>query len=68
MCASTVQDASDEFNAIHSTKAKNMLEDFYIGELDVDATHPEGLPQTTACMHITAHGKYQLEFPLAVRE
>jgi len=30
-------DASDEFNAIHSTKAKNMLDDYYIGELDADA-------------------------------
>lgn len=29
-------DASDEFNAIHSMKAKAMLEDFYIGELDPD--------------------------------
>jgi len=30
------QDASDEFDAIHSTKAKAMLEDYYIGELAAD--------------------------------
>lgn len=26
-------DATDEFNSIHSTKAKAMLEDYYIGDL-----------------------------------
>ena len=30
------QDASDEFDAIHSTKAKAMLEDYYVGELAAD--------------------------------
>ncbi len=58
MCSSTMQDASDEFNAIHSTKAKNMLEDFYIGELDVDAAQPKGdhgylFACTSLCMTYT---------------
>lgn len=29
----TGMDATDEFNAIHSTKAKKMLVDYYIGDL-----------------------------------
>lgn len=28
------QDSSEEFNALHSDKARAMLEDYYIGELD----------------------------------
>lgn len=34
------QDSSDEFNALHSDKARSMLEDYYIGELDNDAMKP----------------------------
>ena len=36
------QDASDEFDAIHSTKAKAMLEDYYIGELAADTAGGSG--------------------------
>jgi hypothetical protein len=38
-------DATDEFNAIHSTKAKKMLADYYIGDLveeQVRASFPVG--------------------------
>ena len=30
-------DSSDDFNAIHSAKAKKMVEDYYIGEFDDSA-------------------------------
>lgn len=34
------QDATDEFDAIHSSKAKAMLESYYIGELAPGAPQP----------------------------
>lgn len=37
-----VQDASDEFNAIHSSKAKVMLDDYLLGELTTDGVPPAG--------------------------
>lgn len=37
------QDSSEEFNALHSDKARAMLEDYYIGELDI------GEDKTEAC-------------------
>ena len=42
--ARALQDASDEFNAIHSAKAKKMLDDFLLGELSADAAPPAGPP------------------------
>ena len=33
-------DASDDFNAIHSAKAKKMVEEYYIGDLDDSAGMP----------------------------
>ena len=33
-------DASDDFNAIHSAKAKKMVEEYYIGDLDDSAGIP----------------------------
>ena len=36
------QDASDEFNAIHSSKAKAQLDDFLLGELTTDGIPPAG--------------------------
>ena len=30
-------DSTDDFNAIHSAKAKTMVEDYYIGDLDDSA-------------------------------
>lgn len=39
------QDASDEFDAIHSSKAKAQLEDYYIGELAEEGAG-EGLRMT----------------------
>ncbi len=38
----TSQDASDEFNAIHSSKAKAMLDDYLLGELTTDGEPPTG--------------------------
>ena len=38
----TLQDASDEFNAIHSSKAKAQLDDFLLGELTTDGIPPAG--------------------------
>ncbi len=37
-----LQDASDEFNAIHSSKAKAQLDDFLLGELTTDGIPPAG--------------------------
>ena len=52
------QDASDEFNAIHSAKAKKMLDDFVIGELSADATPPAGSPLVTSRpVHLQAYQK-----------
>lgn len=36
-------DSTDDFNAIHSAKAKKMVEDYYIGDFDDSA--PGGLRQ-----------------------
>lgn len=40
--AAHLQDASDEFNAIHSSKAKAQLDDFLLGELTTDGIPPAG--------------------------
>lgn len=42
MLAAHPQDASDEFNAIHSSKAKAQLDDFLLGELTTDGIPPAG--------------------------
>lgn len=34
------QDSSEEFNALHSDKARSMLEDYYIGDLDNSVAKP----------------------------
>ena len=34
------QDSSEEFNALHSDKARAMLEDYYIGDLDTSVAKP----------------------------
>jgi len=34
------QDSSEEFNALHSDKARSMLEDYYIGDLDTSVAKP----------------------------
>lgn len=34
------QDSSEEFNALHSDKARAMLEDYYIGDLDSSVAKP----------------------------
>jgi len=34
-------DCTEEFDAIHSRKAKGMLKDYLIGEADLDATEPD---------------------------
>lgn len=34
------QDGSEEFNALHSDKARAMLEDYYIGDLDSSVAKP----------------------------
>lgn len=35
------QDSTEEFNALHGEKARAMLEDYYIGELDTTSIKPE---------------------------
>ena len=40
-------DSSDDFNAIHSAKAKKMVDEYYIGEFDENAPSKLGL----LCMH-----------------
>ena len=40
------QDSSDEFNALHSDKARAMLLDYYIGELDSSVEKPPVSPKT----------------------
>lgn len=35
------QDSSEEFNVLHSDKARRMLEDYYIGELDTEVKQKE---------------------------
>lgn len=55
-----MQDASDEFNAIHSTKAKNMLDDYYIGELDADADLLAGGPSRLLSMPLLALNRKQM--------
>ena len=39
-----MQDASDEFNAIHSAKAKGMLKDYLIGRVGESAAKEAKLP------------------------
>lgn len=49
-------DSSDDFNAIHSAKAKKMLEQYYIGELDDSAPgmhFPSHIPPNKARLHTT---------------
>ena len=35
------EDATDEFNALHSAKARGMLDDYYIGDLESDSQHTD---------------------------
>nr|AAT72293.1 nitrate reductase [Dunaliella viridis] len=54
----TGADATEDFNAIHSKKARNMLADYYIGELV--ASKPGAPPQPQANGHATANGHTSL--------
>lgn len=48
-------DSSDDFNAIHSAKAKKMVEDYYIGEFDDTAPSKQCF-----CIHLKEHGYHVL--------
>lgn len=41
-------DSTDDFNAIHSAKAKKMVEDYYIGEFDENAPSKQARPLVCA--------------------
>ena len=43
-CESPAQDATDEFNAIHSAKAKAMLKDYLIGRVGESKAKAVQLP------------------------
>lgn len=51
------QDSSDEFNALHSDKARAMLLDYYIGELDNSVEKPpvSATRNTTICSTAVEH-------------
>lgn len=44
------QDSSEEFNVLHSDKARRMLEDYYIGELDTEVKQKE--TKSTSVRHL----------------
>ncbi|CAB4392018.1 unnamed protein product [Rhizophagus irregularis] len=51
----TGMDCTEEFNAIHSIKAKNMLADYYIGDLTEDSTVTSTSSTTTIPKSITTN-------------
>lgn len=51
---STGMDATDEFNSIHSSKAKGMLKDYYIGELVTAEQKAAALSKVSAAVTATA--------------
>ena len=77
-------DATEDFDAIHSQKAKDMLKDYYIGELaaegGVEASTPEGSdtvsPRTRANSEfsddriaaVALNPKKKIDFPLIEKE
>lgn len=67
-------DATEEFDAIHSQKAKAMLKDYYIGELATEAsgstsddsasTGPDGSEDDTATSPVALEPRKKLTLPL----
>uniref|UniRef100_A0A7S3EBA6 Nitrate reductase n=1 Tax=Rhodosorus marinus TaxID=101924 RepID=A0A7S3EBA6_9RHOD len=65
-------DATDEFDAIHSTKAKEMLADYYIGELDEgednvdEATEKKEVVEATEL--VALNPKKRIDFALVQKD
>lgn len=51
------QDSSEEFNALHSDKARAMLEDYYIGDLDSSVAKP---PVSDELLHVDIYIKREI--------
>ena len=63
-------DATEEFDAIHSSKAKSMLTKYYIGDLDtgVPESNPSPNGKPIDDTPVALDPKRKLEFPLISRE
>nr|UXG49831.1 nitrate reductase [Saccharina japonica] len=60
------QDSSDEFNALHSDKARAMLLDYYIGELDSSVEKPPKVIQEE--VEVALNTRQKLAVPLIEKE
>lgn len=60
------QDSTEEFNTLHSDKARAMLEDYYVGELDDSGGKADKLVEEEDL--ITLNPRQKLSLPLAEKE